>query len=237
MIYRLNPAQRSLLKSLVSLIGEGKLKEPIGAFPLGNPPTAYAIHLRGESSFIFEDYGDLDALCQAGMLTFRWNRTGMGKLYFLTEDGHAAVFQNFKAPATAIGFDVYLPDVIQAMSGGSQVLVGLPPVSLSELVGDLPLRRLVVEVVVEGLVAAVRPLLNKEDFTTYKVLAGQFANYLLHAPASEAELKQRFHMLSFWDEVKIEPKFMAQAQPLLYSLWLVAALRIEELRVAADASG
>jgi hypothetical protein len=161
MIYRLNPAQRSLLKSLVSFIRDGKLKEPIGAFPVGNPPTAYAIHLRGENSFVFEDYGDLDALCQAGMLSFRWNRTGMGKLYFLTEAGQTAVSQNFKASATILGFDVYLPDVIQAMSGGTLMLANLPPVSLSELVEDLPLRRLVVEMVVERLVTAVYVQLPK----------------------------------------------------------------------------
>lgn len=230
MIYRLNPAQRSLLKSLVSFIQDGKLKEPIGAFPLGNPPTAYAIHLRGENSFVFEDYGDLDALCQAGMLSFRWNRTGMGKLYFLTEAGQTAVSQNFKAPVTAIGFDVYLPDVVQAMSGGSLMLARLPQVSLSELAEDLPLRRLVVEVILERLVKAVYPLLNKEDFTTYKALAQQFANCLLHTPATETDVMQMFHALSFWDEIALEPKFMAQAQPLLYSLWLVAALRIEELK-------
>lgn len=230
MIYRLNPAQRSLLKALVSFIQDGKLKEPIGAFPVGNPPTAYAIHLRGENSFIFEDYGDLDALCQAGMLTFHWNRTGMGKLYFLTEAGQTAVSQNFKAPATVLGFDVYLPDVIQAMSGGTLALAGLPPVSLSELVGDLPLRRLVVELVMEQLVTAVYSLLPKEAFTTYKALAEQFTNCLLHASATETDLKQMYHTLSFWDELAIEPKFMAQAQPLLYALWLVAALRIEELK-------
>jgi hypothetical protein len=230
MIYRLNPAQRSLLKSLVSFIRDGKLKEPIGAFPVGNPPTAYAIHLRGENSFVFEDYGDLDALCQAGMLSFRWNRTGMGKLYFLTEAGQTAVSQNFKASATILGFDVYLPDVIQAMSGGTLMLANLPPVSLSELVEDLPLRRLVVEMVVERLVTAVYVLLPKEDFTTYKAVAKQFADCLLHMPTTETDLKQMFHALSFWEEIAIEPKYMAQAQPLLYTLWLVVGLRLGELR-------
>jgi hypothetical protein len=237
MIYRLNPAQRSLLKSLVAFIRDGKLKEPIGAFPVGNPPTAYAIHLRREKSFIFEDYGDLDALCQAGMLGFRWNRTGMGKLYFLTEAGETAVSQDFQDPATLIGFDVYLPDVIQAMSGGSLMLDGLPAASLSELWGDLLLRRVVVEALVEQLVTAVYPLLNKEAFTTSKALAEHFRDCLLHVPVTDSDLKRMYHTLSFWDEIQIETKFMAQAQALLYVLWLVAALRIEELRSAADESG
>jgi hypothetical protein len=237
MIYRLNPAQRSLLKSLVLFIQEGKLKEPIGVFPVGNPPTAYAIHLRGQNSFIFENYGDLDALCQAGMLSFRWNRTGMGKLFFLTEAGKTAVSQSFKAPITSIGFDVYLPDVIQAMSGGNLMVSGLPEVSLSELLADLKIRRMVVEALVGQLETAVYPLLNKEEFTTYKALAEQFCDCLLHVRATDGELKRMYHTLSFWDQIQTETKFMAQAQPLLYILWLVAALRIEELRAAADASG
>jgi len=230
MIYRLNPAQRSLLKALVLFIQDGKLKEPIGVFPVGNPPTAYAIHLRGENSFIFENYGDMDALCQAGMLGFRWNRTGLGKLFFLTETGQAAVSQEFKGPATSIGFDVYLPDVIQAMSGGNLMLDGLPAVSLSEMLDDLKLRRVVVEALVDRLVTAVYPLLNKEAFTTYKALAEKFRDCLLHVPVTDNDLKHMYHTLSFWDEIQIETKFMAQAQALLYVLWLVAALRIEELR-------
>ena len=230
MIYRLNSGQRFLLQSLVHFVHEGKLKEPIGTFPLGNPPTAYAIHLRGEDSFIFENVGDLDALCQAGMMGFRWNRTGMGKLYHLTEAGETAVLQNFQTPKTLIGFDVYLPDVIHAMSGGQLLVKGLPPVALAEVVVDMKLRRVVVEVLVERLVTAVYTLLPKEDFTSYKTLAEQFGRYLLHESATENDLKRMYHRLSFWEELVIETKYMTQAQPLLYALWLVAAVRIEELK-------
>ena len=230
MIYRLNSGQRFLLQSLVHFVWEGKLKEPIGTFPLGNPPTAYAIHLRGEDSFVFENVGDLDALCQAGMLGFRWNRTGMGKLYYVTVAGETAVHTNFQTPTTLIGFDVYLPDVIHAMSGGHLVVKGLPQVALSEIVADMKLRRVLVEVLVERLVTAVYTLLSKEAFTSYKALAEQFGHSLLHGPAAESELKRMYHRLSFWEELTIETKYMAQAQPLLYVLWLVAAVRIEELK-------
>ena len=229
MIYRLNPSQRFLLQSLVHFIREGKLKEPIGAFPKGNPPTAYAIHLRGEDSFVFENYGDLDALCQAGLLSFRWNRTGMSKLYFMTEAGETAVRRNFQTMTTPIGFDVYLPDVIQAMSGGHLTVKGLPEISLSEIVENVKLRRVVVEVLVKRLVTAVYTLLNKEDFTTYKALAEQFASCLLHMPVTESDLKRMYHTLSFWDGLVIETKYLTQAQPLLYVLWLITAVRIEEL--------
>ncbi|MCB8944952.1 MAG: hypothetical protein H6658_14475 [Ardenticatenaceae bacterium] len=230
MIYRLNASQRFLLQSLVHFIREGKLKEPIGTFPLGNPPTAYAIHLRGEDSFVFENVGDLDVLCQVGMLGFQWNRTGMGKLYFVTEAGETAVLHNFQLPSTPIGFDVYLPDVIHAMSGGQLMVKGLPEVALSDVVADVKLRRVLVEVLVERLVTAVYTLLSKEDFVTYKAIAQQFADCLLHMPATESDLKHMYHTLAFWDDLAIETKYMTQAQPLLYALWLVAAVRIDELK-------
>lgn len=229
MIYRLNSSQRFLLQSLVHFVRDGKLKEPIGTFPLGNPPTAYAIHLRGEDSFIFENVGDLDALCQVGMLGFNWNRTGMGKLYYVTEAGQTAVLQNFQAPTTPIGFDAYLPDVIHAMSGGYLVVKELPLAALSELVADIKLRRMAVEALVTALGTAVYTLLNKEDFFTYKALAEQFGNCLLHAPVTENGLKRMYRTLSFWDDLVIETKYATQVQPLLYALWLLAALRIEEL--------
>ena len=230
MIYRLNSAQRFLLQSLVHFVREGKLKEPIGTFPLGNPPTAYAIHLRGEDSFVFENVGDLDVLCQVGMLGFQWNRAGIGKLYYVTEAGETAVLQNFQAPKTLLGFDAYLPDVIHAMSGGQLVVKGLPAVALSEVIDDIKLRRQVVEGLVERLVTAVYTLFNKEDFTTYKAIAGQFGDCLLHGSATESDIKHMFHALSFWDELVIDTKYMTQAQPLLYALWLIAAVRIEELK-------
>jgi hypothetical protein len=163
-------------------------------------------------------------------LDFHWNRTGLGKLYYLTEAGETAVRHNFQPLTTPIGFDVYLPDVLAVMSGGWLVVKDLPEISLSEVVEDLHLRRVVVEMLLEQLVTAVHPLLTKEDFTTYKTLAQQFHGCLLHVPVTENSLKQVYHALAFWGGIAIEAKFMAQLQPLLYALWLVAAVRLEELK-------
>jgi hypothetical protein len=156
----------------------------------------------------------------------------MGKLYYLTEEGSTAVQQNFKGPTTPLGFDVYLPDVLAVMSGDQLEIKRLPAVSLSELVNDVPLRRLVVEVLLERLLTAVKPLLSKEDFTSYHTLSGQFRDCLLHRPLPKDELKDLYQTLSFWGDIQIGTKFMAQAQALLYALWLLAALRLEELRQA-----
>jgi hypothetical protein len=226
-LYRLTPSQKSLIQSLIHFIHEGRLKEPIGPFPLGNPPTAYAIHLRGMDSFIFENYGDLDALCQAGLMRFSWNRTGVGKLYFVTAEAETAVTTNFQTATTAVGYDVYLPDVVQALSGGTMVLDELENVSLSELRDNLPLRRVVVEALVKELLTAVSPHLNKETYTSYKAAAETFANQLLHAPANVHDCRQLFCTLSFLNHIQAEPVLMAQIHPLLHPLWLIATIRLQ----------
>ncbi len=77
--------QRELLWNLVQYTFEGKLKETIAPVPLDSGD--YAIYLRREKSFKIKWISDLDALCDQGFMTFRWNRMSNGKLYCLTDAG------------------------------------------------------------------------------------------------------------------------------------------------------
>ncbi len=77
---RLNERQKDLLRKLVSFLSESKLKDPFAPFPLGNPTTHYVLYLRRDKSYKFKHISDLDALCDADYLSYKWHRLGSTKL-------------------------------------------------------------------------------------------------------------------------------------------------------------
>ncbi len=226
-LYQLTAAQKQLIRCLVAFSQRGQLIEPFGVIPRNNPVTAYTIHLKGRDSFIFEDYGDLDVLCAAGLLRFVWNRSGSGKLFAVTKEGKTAVANAFQSTTTPIGYDIYLPDVLSAMTSGTLDLPELDKVSLSDLIQDIALRRIVVEVISNKLLRFLHAQLGQEDYEDYKSHLEQFANRLLHEPASELEFQQQYRILAFVVLGKLGAATIAQIQPLLYILWLIAVVRLE----------
>ena len=117
--------QKTLLRSVVGFIEAGKLKEPIVPFPVSHPATQFAIYLRGEDTFKFKQISDLDHLCDAGLLRYRWNRQGNGKLYYVTKAGAMAVANDFQAPPAPFGQTLSLVRLTAMLSSGQIVLDGI----------------------------------------------------------------------------------------------------------------
>ena len=83
--FKLNLRQKKLLEQLAELKKKGRLIEPINPFPLG--PMNYVIYLKSRYNLRLQWISDLDILSVAGYINFEWNRTGLAKLYRVSELG------------------------------------------------------------------------------------------------------------------------------------------------------
>lgn len=88
-------AQKELLRTLVRLTQKGKIPTQIILIPATTLPSYYVVHIQGEPSLKIKHISDFDALCDAGLLTFHWNRFGNGKFYELTKAGFQAINDDF----------------------------------------------------------------------------------------------------------------------------------------------
>jgi len=186
-----------LLQTLVGFIEAGKLKEPIVPFPVGKPTTQFAIYLKGENSFKFKRISDLDSLCDAGLLRYRWNRQGTGKLYYVTEAGATAVANNFKAPAELFAENVSLALLVAMLSGGHISLDSIKDSkTVQEIAADPVLRHTAVTHLITSLQKTAEQLLPWSDFRSYYTITEQLQTALLIPKPKIIELQTLFGQLT-----------------------------------------
>ncbi len=221
----LTTEQKTLLRTLVDFIKSGKLKEPIVPFPVGNPTTQYAIYLKGEDSFKFKRISDLDSLCDAGLLNYRWNRYGSGKLYYVSEAGTTAVDNNFQAPVDAFAEELSLALLVATLSGG-RIVLDNDDIEESKTVGEIAddpvLRHTAVTLLITSLQKTAEDLLPWPEFRSYYNLAQQLQAALLTPNPKTTALQTLFSQLATPQaNLTVWPQFWAHLYPLL----LIAQLR------------
>lgn len=226
-LHQLKTQQKELLRTLVGFLQAGTLREPIAPFPVGNPTTQFVLYLRGRDSFRFKQISDLDALVDVGLLSFRWNRHGTGKLYTVTDAGYTAVATDFTLSAPdnlARSFNIH--DIIRAMSGG---MVGISDIGdhieLSHIVQDPFLRPQVVGTLGSYLCDAVRPELTTALFVSYATAVRQLQDEVLRPHPNPQRLEQLASRLSLMDGIPGSLTTMLKAWTYLYPLLLIGAVR------------
>lgn len=222
-LFLLTTEQKTLLRALVGFIEAGKLKEPIVAFPVGKPTTQFAIYLKGEDSFKFKRISDLDSLCDAGLLHYRWNRYGNGKLYYVTEAGATAVANNFQAPLASFGENLSLALLVATLSGGHITLDDIKDTkTVGEIADDPVLRHTAVSHLIISLQKTAEQLLPWSDFRSYYSVTEKLQTALLIPKPKTAELQILFSQLTApQTNLAAWPQFWAHLYPLL----LIAQLR------------
>lgn len=221
--FLLTTEQKTLLRTLVGFIEASKLKEPIVPFPVGKPTTQFAIYLQGEDSFKFKRISDLDSLCDAGLLRYRWNRLGNGKLYYLTEAGITAVTSDFQTPLAPFGETLSLALLVATLSGGHITLDGIKESkTVEEVVEDPVLRHTAVTHLITSLQKTAEQLLPWSDFRNYYTVIEQLQTALLTPKPKNAELQTLFSQLTTpQTSLAAWPQLWAHLYPLL----LIAHLR------------
>ncbi|HEX6387300.1 MAG TPA: hypothetical protein VF177_21750 [Anaerolineae bacterium] len=226
--HHLNSRQKALLRTLVNYTNAGKIKETIVPIPFGEP-TRFAILVHGEDSYIFRRISDLDALCDAGYMRYRWNRQGLGKIYTITEAGFTAVAGDFQTPPPPIGFDVNIAELIHTMSGDTLKVSGLDEsIELSQLSGDPVLRHTTVDALASQMLKEARFELSWADFMIYEKGVRRLKEELFYTRPSAARLQELARILAGLGEIKTSMAFTLQAWTYLYPLLLIGATRIEQ---------
>lgn len=232
----LRTPQKELLKTLVAFIEAGQLSEPIAPMPITTPTHQFVVYLHGRDSFRFKHISDLDALCDAGLLSFRWNRFGTGKLYYVTAAGYTAVANNFTTDLTALpagAQDFNIHDILRAMSGG---MVGVNDigdhVELSQIVADPVLRPQVVETLVGYLRETLRAELPRAGFLVADRSLRALHDQLLRPRPDAARVEQLGRELSLTGETAVgaaSPRLQTilKVWTYLYPLLLIGAARTE----------
>jgi hypothetical protein len=225
--YKLNAEQKALLRRLLQLLELGKLKEPITPVP-GNNPTHFSIYLRGDKSFQFKRISDLDALCDAGLLTYRWNRQGTGKLYYLTVEAYAAVASNFDLPKTAVLPDIDLVELMRVMSGGAVEADELGThLELFSVAHDPLERHTTVYTLVDHLLAFAQAELEWELFMPYQKQVRALQELLLGEEVDNGRLHIFAHHLAFPPTLTQRLDFSLRAWVYLYPLLLIGSARLD----------
>jgi hypothetical protein len=224
--YNLTEQQELLLSTLVHLINEGKLKDPIVPIPVRNGKSGgleYVLHLRGADSFYFKNISDLDIFCDLGLMAFRWNRQGIGKLYSLTKLGQAAAENQFEQPYSPPG-PKYRPDlIVRAMNGyldGASAYHATPDVG--QITADPILLHTTVEALVYSLLEVIHLELKGQPLSDYSRTLQLFKEAIYNGRLSPKEIQTYAKQLSGLDEDTPSP---LKIWPYLYPLLLIASSR------------
>jgi hypothetical protein len=224
--YNLTDQQELLLSTLVRLTNEGQLKDPIVPIPVRNGKSGsleYVLHLRGADSFYFKNISDLDTFCDLGLMVFRWNRQGIGKLYSLTGLASDAVEDQFERPFTSPG-PKYRPDlIVRAMTGDLDgESKGFMTPDVDQIAADPILLHSTVEALIFSLLEIVHEELDGFFLVEYTRTLNSFKDAIYNGRLSPIELQSYAGRLTLLDNVK---PLKLNLWSYLYPLFLMAERR------------
>ena len=222
--YNLTDGQKELLRKLVRCVREGKLEEPI--LPIGTQ-TGYFIQVCGEENIGFKWTGDLDALCDANLMSFRWNRKGTNRLYSIKQSGYDAVDNDFEVSPSHAGAQFNIGAIINTMSGGSIQAVGFADnAEISQVINDPALLHSQVETLTERLLDEVKSVLAGNDLIEYAQAVRSLKEQLLTEGPDSSLLKRLTRTLGLLGDIEGTIGLMVRIWPYLYPLLLIAAERL-----------
>lgn len=224
---RLNERQKDLLRKLVSFLSESKLKEPFVPFPLGNPTTHYVLYLRQAKNFKFKHFSDLDILCDADYLSYRWHRSGSAKLYSITKAGFDAVKNDFHAPNK--GGSILLNDLLVTMSGGAFDVPQFDGhLDVMQVALDPLLRHTAVSTIILALENIIKPQLSWTAYRTYYETLQQFQVEVLKPHPNETRIQELASILNFSTGLRAPMPVIVQAWTFLYPLLLISSIHAQQ---------
>lgn len=224
---RLNERQKDLLRKLVSFLSEGKLKEPFVPFPLGNPTTHYVLYLRQENSYKFKHISDLDVLCDADYLSYKWHRLGSTKLFSITKAGFDAVKNGFQTPNS--GSSILLNDLLVTMSGGAFVVPRFDGhLDIMQVALDPVLRHTAVSILIDALQNHVKTQLSWTTYRAYYETLQQFEAEIMRPNSDEVRVQALASTLSFAGDLRAPLPVTVQVWTFLYPLLIIASIQSQQ---------
>lgn len=223
--FNLTNGQKDLLRKIVAALRDGKLAEPILAISIRDKTI---IQLQGGDNRIeFGWISNLDALCDADLMSFQWNRKGKNKLYSVKQAGYDAVDNNFMVIPTHEGNQYNIGAIIATMSGGNlQASAGVKDTTISQVVNDPAMLQSHVSALTQELVDAVKSELADDDMKKYELALHSFKEQLVADKPDPSLLRGLTKTLAFLGDIEGTIGLMVRAWTLLYPLLLIATERI-----------
>lgn len=219
--YNLTSRQKEVLRRLVEGVQSGQATEPL--IPM---ISLQDCEISGIGTFDHSLLGDLDALCETDLLTFRYNSRGE-KIFTIRQSGYDAVENNFIAPDLPPSTQINIGAIVHEMSNGNIQAVGFSSHSeLQQIVNDTGLLKEKVDHLTNQLLDAIKTELPADKLVAYIQSIEELKQQLSTEKTSPSILDRLFHTLSFMGDIEGTISLMARVWPYVYPLLVIASEKI-----------
>ncbi len=220
--YNLTLHQKELLKTIVEQVKSGKAKEPL--IPVITHSGSSIIGMEGD--FGRNLLGDLEVLCETGLLGFRSNSRG-NKNYSVKQSAYDAVENNFRIPEGQASTQINIGAIIREMSGGNVQAAGLNSHSqISQVINDPQLLQEKLDSIAEQLIEVVRTELPSKELLAYIQSVDELKKQIQNEKPTPSVLQRLFTTISFVSDVESTISLAARVWPYVYPLLLIAAQKL-----------
>ena len=220
--YNLTPRQKEVLRRLVEAVKSGQAQEPLIV-----ACSIQDCEVIGVGTFDHSLSGDLDILCDADLLGFRYNNRD-NKIYTIKQSGYDAVENNFVAPELPPSAQINIGAIIHEMNNGNIQAVGFSSHSeLRQTVNDPAILKEKIDGLANELLDAIKTELSAEKLIPYIKSLDELKEQLVAEKSSPSILKRLFRVLSFTSDVEGTISLMTRAWPYVYPLLVIASERLK----------
>jgi len=220
--YNLTPRQKEVLRRLVECVKSGQANEPLIVVC-----TFQDCEVIGVGTFNHSLSGDMEILCDADLLGFRYNSSG-DKIFTIKQSGYDAVENNFVAPKLPSSAQINIGAIIHEMNNGNIQAVGFSSHSELQLtVNDPVILKEKVDSLSNELLNAIKTELSPEKLIAYKNRLDELKQQLVAEKTSPSILEKIFRVLSFTGDIEGTISLMMRVWPYVYPLLVIASEKLK----------
>lgn len=220
--YNLTTRQKEVLQRLVESVKSGRAQEPLIVVC-----TFQDCEVIGVGTFEHSLSGDMEILCDADLLGFKYNSRD-DKIFTIKQSGYDAVETNFVAPELPPSSQINIGAIIHEMNNGSVQAVGFSSHSeLQQIVNDPAILKEKIDDLANELLDAIKTELPAGKLIAYIKSLDELKQQLVAEKSSPSILERLFRALSFTGDVEGTISLMTRAWPYVYPLLIIAAERLK----------
>jgi hypothetical protein len=220
--YNLTPKQKQLLKTITDSVKMGQVKEPLIAVSTNDGSFIMDIKEKFDRNLL----GDLEILCEADLLGFRYNSSG-NKIYTVKQSGYNAIDNNFVIPENPIPTQINIGAIIRDVNGGNIQAVGLNNFAeLNQIVNDADVLHKKLDELAEQLVDVIKSELPSKELVKYVQTLDELKKEIESEKPSSSALQRLFSSISFLGDVESTISLATRVFPYIYPFLLIASQKL-----------
>jgi hypothetical protein len=220
--YSLTDKQKHLLRTIVTNLENGKLEEPI--IPACSHSGCFLIGI--DEDFGSNLLGDLDALCDFGLMGSRYNNRG-NPIYTMKQAGYDAIATDFVLPEPSATAQVSIGAIVHEMSGGNLQAIGFADhAEVQQIANDPQLLKEQVDTLTNQLLDSVKSDLSADSLIAYTKIIEDLKEQIASDSPSSSTMQRLFRSLAFMGDLEGTISLVARVWPFIYPLLVIAAERM-----------